>query len=606
MNTRQLTAIQIPAIDLTGNGGLGWDDLKDPHKGVAMFAVMPPGMANGDYVELFWNGQVIQKFLLDPDLPSLDFSVLPQDIPDEPDISEVFYRIAAAAGSIQEDSPVRQVQVKRSVPGDPDPDYHTPYINENLAPLENLPSDIDIPVDLSLTVPAWHNMHEGDVLRVFWGSIQSVAENPPLPRGEEGKPQIITVTAALQRAAGNHENLVVNYEVRDLVNNWSLYSLAAFTNVNLLTTPAPTVSEAPDDVLDPLLVLTGATVEVAYPGILGTDEIRVRWDGHEDVTDPVTQPGNPAGSVQFALPPAALAPVLGKTVEVRYVVTRGGRQVESDALSLTVQALPDSSLPSPKITQASNKTLNVSRLEEDVDLSVPAWPFIAPGQQVWLRFEGTREDGSAHNWNHPVWQDFAIAAATDQSTTVALGELQKLKNDTSLRLIMEVSFDGGKTRTPLPIETLTLIVYYPISGTESWETFPLQALPTDGEPPVPCSYGSHLRTWRVASISNVGTTYPAFGNRTLELGGDSNIMFFCAGFIGTLSVSHARAESDENLVKFYSANDAEIVRAKFKSSTQVVTQTITVSQPCLYFRIILAGNLDSVLVDNLIWTAWKP
>ncbi|MCV4261487.1 hypothetical protein [Pseudomonas capsici] len=604
--TGQLTPLQIPSIDLNDKLGLGWNDLKDPQKGVALFAVTPVGTVKGDLIELSWNGQLIQTLIANPERPSIDFSVLPQDIPDEPELSEVFYRITPAAGGTSADSPVRQVRVKRSVPGGLDSDNHTPYINDSLASVENLPPDIAMPVDLSLTVAAWDNMQEGDVLRLYWGSNEFVVENPPLPADQAGKPQTLVVPAELQVAAGNSDNLTVYYEIRDRVSNWSGYSLAAFTAVDIFVTPAPTVKEAPEGELDPMLAVAGATVVVAYPYMRDTDSIRVRWNGQEDVTDPALQPGNPAASVQFTVTPEAIASAMGKTLQVTYVVTRGANEQESAPLSLKIQAIPESELPTPELPITGwHKTLTVQRQKGDINLTVQPWPFIAPGQRIWLRFEGTAEDGSAYNWNHPLWQNFAITTATTQSTQVALSELQKLKGYTDLRLIMEISFDGGLTRTPLPIETIGIIVYYPVSGSEDWQTFPQEELPL--QEPVPCSHGSHLRVFKApASIVDVRATYPSFSDRTLQLAPDCSIMFHCQGFIETLTLSHARADSDKNYISFFDIMEQEFEREAIRSGATFITYQKSLNWPCLYFRIILENNTDTVLLDNLSWTAWTP
>ncbi|MCV4283940.1 hypothetical protein [Pseudomonas capsici] len=604
--TGQLTPLQIPSIDLNDKLGLGWNDLKDPQKGVALFAVTPAGTVKGDLIELSWNGQVIQTLVANPERPSIDFSVLPQDIPDEPELSEVFYRITPAAGGASADSPVRQVRVKRSVPGGLDTDNHTPFINDNLAPVENLPSNIDIPADLTLTIPAWDNMQEGDVLRVLWGSGRFVVESPPLPASEAGKPQTVIVPAALQLEAGNGDNLTVYYEIHDRVSNWSHYSLAAFTAVDIFVTPAPILKEAPEGELDPLLVVTGATLVVDYPYMRDTDTIRVRWNGSENVTDPVSQPGNPAGSVQFTVTPAAIAPVLGKTLQVTYVVTRGAIEQESDPLPLNIQSLPDSALPTPEIPRANwNKVLYIQRLKDDVDLTVQAWPFIATGQRIWLRFEGTAEDGSAHNWNHPTWQNFAITTDTAQNTKVAVSELQKLKGKSHLRLIMEISFDGGLTRTPLPIETIEVIVYYPVSGYEDWETFPIQELPP-GE--IPCLYGAYLKVYEdiPAFIVDVRSTFPSFSHRTLQLAPQCEILFSFEGLIEKLTLSYARADSDDNYLRIYDVREETIETEKIQSYADVVTYEKDLSRPCLYFRISLKNNKEPVLLDLVRWTASKP
>lgn len=605
MNTRQLTAIQIPAIDLTGNGGLGWEDLKDPHKGVAMFAVMPVGTVIGDYVELFWNGQPIQKLFTDPDRPSIDFSVLPQDIPDEPEISEVFYRITPADGGTPDDSPIRQVRIKRSVPGSQDPDNHTPYINENLAPVENLPLNIEMVADLPLTAPPWNNMHEGDVLRLFWSSNEFVAENPPLPPGEEGKPQTVMVTPALQQAAGNLKSLVVNYEIRDLVNNWSRYSVAAFTEVNTPVLRAAAVTEAPAGVLDPLQAVAGATVVVAYPDMRETDEIHVRWNGREDVTIPVSQPGNSMGSVDFTVTPDAIAPVLGNSAEVRYRLTRSGASMESQALELEVLALPSSSLPVPRIEQALNgNVLHVASLSNDADLTVRAWPFIKAGQRVWLRFEGTRADGTANNWYHSLWQNFAITSDADQHTHVALTELQKLKEGSSLRVIMEVSFDDGLSRTAFPVRQLTITFSYPVTGKEDWETFSLQSLPFDT--PVPCANGMLLEVKAgQASIVDVSEKYSYFYERTLQVSAEGTMTLTFSEPVRHLSFIYAMATSDSNVLTFFNASGAVIRTASLHSSADHTSEgSYDLNQPCVSCRFALARNPIAVLLDHLSWKAW--
>lgn len=605
MNSRQLTAIHIPAIDLTGNGGLGWEDLKDPLKGVAMFAVTPTGTVAGDYVELFCNGQPIQKLLADPDRPSIDFSVLPQDILDEPDIAEVFYRITPADGSPPDDSPIRQIRIKRSVPGGPDPDHYTPFINENLAAVQNLPPNIEMAADLPLTVSPWPNMQEGDVVRLLWSSSDFVAENPPLPPGQEGKPQTVIVTAALQQAAGSAKSLTVNYDIRDRVNNWSRYSLAAFTQANIPTLNAATVTEAPDGVLNPLQALAGATVVVAYPDMRQTDEIHVRWNGREDVTIPLSQPGNTTGSVDFTVNPDAIAPVLGHGLEVRYVLTRNGASMESQALELEVLALPSSSLPVPRIEQAlDDNVLHVASLSDDADLTVAAWPFITAGQRVWLRFEGTRADGTANNWYHAHWQDFAITTDAGQRTYVALTELQKLKEGSSLKVIMEVSFDDGLSRTAFPIRELTVTFSYPVTGREDWETFSLQSLPFDT--PVPCANGMTLEVKAgQASIVDVSEKYAYFYERTLEVSGNATMTLTFSEPVRHLSFIYAMAGSDSNHLTFLNASGAVIRTASLQSSADHTSEgNYDLDQPCVACRFELARNSTDVLLDNLSWKAW--
>lgn len=600
-----LTTIQIPAIDLTGNGGLGWADLKDPHKGVAMFAVTPVGIGKGDHVELLWNEQVVQHVLVDPVRSSIDFSILPQDIPDEPEICEVFYRITPAAGGAPSDSPIRRVRVKRTVPGGPDPDIHTRYINEHLAPVGNLPSTIGLPADLSLIVPAWKNMHEGDVLRVFWGNREFVVESPPLQSDEKGKPQTVVVPAALQVAAGSFENLVVNYEIRDHVNNWSLYSVAAVTEVSIPDLIAATVKEAVGSVLNPLHAVAGATLVVAYPDMQDSDQIFIRWNGREDVTTPRSQPGSSGGSVEFTVDPAAIAPVLGKILEVRYVVTRGGASLESQPLKLEVLALPSSSLPAPQIEQAlDDDVLHVPSLTDDADLTVKAWPFITAGQRIWLRFEGTRADGTPYDWYHSTWQNFEVTSATDQHTQMALTDLQKLRESSTLRVVMEVSFDGGPSRTAFPVRELTITFQYPVTGREDWETFDLQPLPLDES--VSCSDGLTLEVKAgQASIVDVSAKYASFYKRTLQISATGSITLTFSEPVRHLFFIYALANSDSNNLTFFDASGAVVRTAGPQSSADRPSEgSYDLDQPCVSCHLALARNPAAVLLDNLQWKAW--
>jgi len=216
--------------------------------------------------------------------------------------------------------------------------------------------------------------------------------------------------------------------------------------------PAPVVIQAPGGVLNPIDAINGATVVVTYTVMIPTDFIGLSWNGLDNLV-PV-QPGNTLGSVTFTLPASAVAAVIGKTIPVIYTVVRKGVTLPSETLNLTVQTLPDSALEAPRILQAPDGlNLDVSVLSGDADLRVKPWPFIDAGQKISLRFEGTRADGMAYNWLHPTWQDLTITSGGEPSTTVALSDLKELKDGSSLRLIFEVSFDGGLTKVAFPIKT---------------------------------------------------------------------------------------------------------------------------------------------------------
>jgi len=143
---------------------------------------------------------------------------------------------------------------------------------------------------------------------------------------------------------------------------------------------------------------------------------------------------------------------------VLYAVVRNGVGKPSGELLLTVESLAESVLEAPRILQAvDDLNLDVSALTGDADLTVRPWPFIEVGQLISLRFEGTKADGTDYNWAHPTWQDLPIGSTGEPSTTVALSDLKELKDGSSLRLIFEVSFDGGVTKVPFPVRVLSVI-----------------------------------------------------------------------------------------------------------------------------------------------------
>jgi len=217
----------------------------------------------------------------------------------------------------------------------------------------------------------------------------------------------------------------------------------------------PTVVQAPDGTLNPMDAISGATVVVSYDDMQPTDTIGLSWNGLDNLVS--TQPGNAIGSVTFTVPASAVAAVIGKTIPVLYAVVRNGVAKPSWELPLTVETLADSVLEAPRILQATDDlNLDVSALTGDADLTVRPWPFIEVEQQISLRFEGTKEDGTAYNWAHPTWQDFPIGSAGEPTTTVALGDLKALKDGSRLTLIFAVSFDGGLTKILFPLRTLSV------------------------------------------------------------------------------------------------------------------------------------------------------
>jgi hypothetical protein len=207
--------------------------------------------------------------------------------------------------------------------------------------------------------------------------------------------------------------------------------------------------------------LGGATVRVEYPGMLATDSITVSWSGVAGAGSPApaSKQGDPGGRVLFDIPATAVGANLGRTVVVTYTVTRTTEVLQSEVLSLNIATLPASQI-SNKITveKESNGTLDVTRAPNGVDLTIPAWPFIASGQRVWLRLDGKKADGSLHTLTF--W-----AAAIVNYAEVNQGFLRKAAPATYLSQLV----DGG---------TFTVTFKVAFSGSDETQAlaYPVKAL----------------------------------------------------------------------------------------------------------------------------------
>lgn len=453
---RVLPALQIPAIDITGRGGLGHADLGDPQRPVPMFAVKAAGTRPGDYVELFWDQRVIRNFVVpDDEQPTLAFAVPPLDIPDQPEVAAAFYRITTLLGGNQDDSPVRQVRVKRSVPGDPDPVNTTPTINEHLLPPLGVPTEIHEARDLTLTVPPWPLMHEGDVLPLYWGRSQYAVRNEPLRPEQIGQSQTLVVPAALQLAAGPSERLMVNYDIRDRVDNWSLYSLAVFSNVDIdpSAPAAPQVLEA-----DPLsgeldlaqLAEQPVHVQIpAYTGIAKGDWITLHWLGEvggepvipglapQEVDDPQLPP-------LFVVPNAAVSAIADGIAVVYFdVQPANGAPRRSRSTTVLVKGYP-LLLPQPEVEHSSHYRLDPLKVQDGARVRV-RYTHMNAGQQISLQWDGrpdiaqpAEQPGSASGEVSFDIPPAAVAQAMGKYIDVLYRVTRRQQSDTSegLRIVV--------------------------------------------------------------------------------------------------------------------------------------------------------------------------
>ena len=163
--------------------------------------------------------------------------------------------------------------------------------------------------------------------------------------------------------------------------------------------PTPAVQYSQGPTLDPLLVRGGATVVVEVPGMLTSEKFTVFFKGPVAGANPVitSQYGSTTGRLEFFVPATVLGLCIGHTVHIFYIVEQHdvilGQSIELD---LTIMPLSPShaDVPGVYLVEAgAGENLDLATFPGNVNATLIPYPFIAEGQLVWCRVDGTAQDG---------------------------------------------------------------------------------------------------------------------------------------------------------------------------------------------------------------------
>ncbi|MBI6686872.1 hypothetical protein YA0720_08425, partial [Pseudomonas carnis] len=158
--------------------------------------------------------------------------------------------------------------------------------------------------------------------------------------------------------------------------------------------------------LAPLNAQNGGTVSVEYTPMYTTDSIKVTMVGTAGAGSPVipAKNGVATGKATFDITKAAIAANVGnadKTLTLKYDVTRNGKVVSSQVLTVTVTPIPQAELAKTvlKINQANAATqvLNLTTFTGDATGQIGVWPFITAPYPVWLKLLGKTDKGVDHS-----------------------------------------------------------------------------------------------------------------------------------------------------------------------------------------------------------------
>ncbi|KVP13596.1 hypothetical protein WJ85_15175 [Burkholderia ubonensis] len=347
---------QVPRAD--ENGGIGWDDVKNPRKTVAVLVGPYAPTEVGDQLNLYWADPNRAVDHIDVEVAGariFTMHVTPADIlRGEEGRVEVFYTVTSGLTGDTTSSPPKPVEVKLSIPGGADRDPGTPYINENLEEPQVPFKQIGAPeanAGFDVTILPWENMEFDDALALYWGKA------PPVPGPSPVVPEqsvLVHIDKDTIDAGGDGDGLVVRYDVIDRVGNWSLWSMEAKADVDVGGNKllAPLVIEAPAGELD-LDTLAGRDVTVAVlkqdnDGLPPRATVTMTWDGRPPIGDPVVDtqvkvvPDPVPPFVPFTVRNATVAEIAQGLAVVSYVVVPegGGPSRPSRDYTVTVNAKP--------------------------------------------------------------------------------------------------------------------------------------------------------------------------------------------------------------------------------------------------------------------------
>ncbi|HWD30737.1 MAG TPA: hypothetical protein VG536_04065, partial [Pseudomonas sp.] len=361
----------IPTAD--SNGGIGWRDMFDPGSNILVMITAYRNMQVGDIIELLWDGQEVGVQVVDPDhmeVGIITFWVSPIHL--EPGTSQVHFRTTSQPGNNVRTSYPYSVRIKIDIPGGRDIDPSTPNINENLLAVTSVPDPVDESNADSIvaTVPPYDNMTELDRIELQWNG-QPIRHT--VQPGEIGQPIDLAVSREIIERVGAGA-VLIRYEVRDVVNNWSLWSpssvIDAEVGTGLLLPPDALDAVAGKIDLDALGERdTGVLVRV-YREKVENDRITLTWRGNPPIGEQVIHEqtytvaaGEDGLAVKFDIPNAIAMASAGGVAAITYTVTsdRGTQRSRRTSVEIIGQV---QRLAPPTLQEAAEGSVDLDLIPE--------------------------------------------------------------------------------------------------------------------------------------------------------------------------------------------------------------------------------------------------
>ncbi|MDR7056730.1 hypothetical protein J2W70_004123 [Pseudomonas koreensis] len=493
-----LNAPSIPAA--IANGGLRWQDLNDPESPVRVQIVLQPGAVQlNDLVELKWQELPAKSATVDAN--HLSTGVIPLDV-DPADILEhadglhtYQYFVTAAIGGQTDPSPPATVKVKRLLPGgNTGDDAGTEYINENLRAPTGVPPLIDDAIaepGITLTCGVYDNMAVGDIIQCDWGGQRQT--HPPLTTSEVGKPVDFRVEKGSLIAAPGR--VIVRYDIRDEVNNWSRWSLHVTTDVeageNLLA--APRVVDAVSGVIE-LVKLGNQDAKVQTPvyneRMDAGDRVYLYWLGYtaeglevKVELDKEVKTEDIGWPLDFDIPNDKVRAIAQGNAVVRYeVIPLVGTPRRSRRTTVQIIGQVEQ-LPAPSVAGIVGDVLDPSILPaEGALVRIEKHDLIEAGDTILLLSDGKTASGAnlPHTVSIPVT---GSGAANGIERRIPLNYITPLQGGT-VTVSFTLTKSGGETllsnQLPLQVKSLGAQLPKPTVDYAQGDTLDPEDVPADG------------------------------------------------------------------------------------------------------------------------------
>ncbi|WP_037007041.1 hypothetical protein [Pseudomonas asplenii] len=457
---RRARELAPPIINSFQDLGVGSTDIIDPQRGLPVL-IGPLQLQPGDRIDLYWGDHPMPVAThvqgSTPGSGHIPLKVETRWITSG--TTTVRYVLTPFPGGTPEEGR-KTVRVKLDTPGAPERSCKagngaTLCENEKLALPQVLPPGvIENPEGVSVVVKRYANMARGDRIVVSWHGRHS----EPLILTEPGDEVVIPIDPKDITDAGNSDSIIVRYEIRDEVGNWSQWSRPAIIDVGIgdPSLLPPVVPKAQGMTLN-LDDLDGTDVQVLvlrYDDMSSSHTIRLvveREDAEGQQLLPYTQsaPGHDSDPfVSFLVPHEQFIAILRGQARFYYYVDIAGqpsRRSKSRPLWIIGRSR---TLKPPRVPLAEQNGNVLDPAFRNVIALVEPYDFIAAGQQLKLTWLGRTASGGEVPYDRTVTlredeigKDIPFLIPDDKVSVLAGG---------SVTLHYEVITSAGDTFPSLP------------------------------------------------------------------------------------------------------------------------------------------------------------